>query len=231
MIVEKELLKNHGMTGKKKVISNQQEELRKLFEQHIKDNPQAAQRKADKEKEQEKLKEEKAKKKASKPKEIKKAPVIVVTDNSSNSSDIIPVIDKPKKDEPKKIPKDNSKDLKDTLKKPKKDKTELKEEKPKEDLKRTAAPRVTTRTRHTRSPSAVDEITFDVEKILDKPDTTTTRGHSRTISESNVIVLAKKTEDITTTVPESKHKKNDSISNPTPSSPTNRETKEKTTKR
>jgi len=31
-----------------------------------------------------------------------------------------------------------------------------------------------------------------VEKILDKPDTTTTRGHSRTISESNVIVLAKK---------------------------------------
>jgi len=93
---------------------------------------------------------------------------------------------------PKKIPKDNSKDLKDTLKKPKKDKTELKEEKPKEDLKRTAAPRVTTRTRHTRSPSAVDEITFDVEKILDKPDTTTTRGHSRTISESNVIVLAKK---------------------------------------
>jgi len=48
---------------KEKVISNQQEELRKLFEQHIKDNPQAAQRKADKEKEQEKLKEEKSKEK------------------------------------------------------------------------------------------------------------------------------------------------------------------------
>jgi len=182
---------------KEKVISNQQEELRKLYEQHIKDNPsQAAQRKAEKEKEKaekEKEKAEKAKKKATK--SVKKAPAIVVTDNgSSTGSDIVPV-DKPKKDD-KKLAKDNSKDLKDLIKKPKKDKMELlpKEDKSKEDLKRTAAPRVTTRTRHTRSPSYVEE--FNVEEFSkpaeEKTGTTPARGHSRTISESNVMGLVQK---------------------------------------